>query len=52
MSNYENTNELTDEEADYLYPDLSGSVTDADGVCHFYDDEGFEVETFVPGWGC
>lgn len=52
MTRYENTKELADEEVEYLYPDLSGQTEESNGVVHYYDEEGFEVETFVPGWGC
>ena len=41
--------------ADYIDPDdqdLSCQIHDDDGVVHYYDDEGVEVETFIPDWGC
>ena len=34
------------------YPNQECQVHEPNGVVHYYDDEGVEVETFIPGEGC
>ena len=31
---------------------LSAIIEEDNGIVHYYDEEGVEVETFIPGWGC